>query len=125
VGTGVGRLVGAGDGVNVSTETLSTLTLAIAVEPEEVAYDIRDEASAPEETAELIAFVTVSSALPPSSTRPDVGGTVTSIEIDTADANRRLRVVRRDPSLHTCSPNEAPEITSPSAAFSTLSSTVP
>ena len=100
MGIGVGRPVGAGDGVNVSTEALSTLTPVIAADPEEVAYDATEEASEPEKMAELTELVTLPTVSPPSSARLAVG-TVTSIEIDTTDVSRRLRVVRRDPSLHT------------------------
>jgi hypothetical protein len=84
----------------VSTETLSTLTLVIADDPEEVAYDATEDASEPEEMAELTEAVTLACASPSPSTMLVVG-TVTSIEIDTAAVSRRPRTVRRDPSLHT------------------------
>ena len=84
----------------MSTETLSTLTLVMVKDPELVAYEETDEASAPEETAEFTELATLPSVSPPSSARLSVG-TVTSTEIVAESVRRRPRVARRDPSLHT------------------------
>jgi hypothetical protein len=100
VGVAVGEALGAGDGTNVSTETLCTATLAMTVEPAAAAWEDTDDASKPEEMAEFIELVTLPSASPPSSARLSVG-TVTSIDTTTEFVRRRLRVVRRDETMHT------------------------
>lgn len=62
VGTPVGSALGAGDGANVSTVTLSTLMLSMDASPWSWACVIIEDASAPDETAAVIAVVTTAVA---------------------------------------------------------------